>query len=664
MTALGLAAALPFNQTKGDPLLALGPVFAIRAKDSVEGEQWALNKGTGGQVLRARYGSVGRAEIRRGVGLVLPGATGNNASIATSPQATTSLSIRCELTLDSWIPAVQNNPLAKWGTGAGDRQFLFGIDNSTGRLVLYLSTDGSTTASVSASTVSPTPMASGRLGLRADWDVSGTVKFYTKDCNGLLSELVSDSNWVQLGSDRTGAASTALWASTTQLRFGSHSGSSYTSGILHTSHVRVNGTTIASVDFTNQPDLTTSFTCTTGQTVTVTAVNAVDSADPTLLTAGENYVYLPGTASNTVTTTHAANQNPSGNLNFSARVMMYDWTPSASSLIYHKHNGSSTGFYVQVLTDGRLLFVWGDGVGTVIWATNAAMPFTNGVWYWINITLNLSTGIPTFSWALDSRSEPSSWTNVASSYSSGTAGTTTIAADTVTGPQFGAANGEMALKRIIVRGGSTTNVDVDFTQNTDQSSFVCATGHTITISRASSGRKTVVVTKPVWLLGTDDYLEVSDNDLLDIGSTDSVTILFVFRNWLPVSGSIPISKATTNSASAAEKRWTFRYTTANNLGFILDDGTAVESQWLKSTDGTLTVAAASIDLSNVYNKVGVNYSTTARTPSDARNSLIMSIGTNSGGIAYFDGEIYAVYIYRKALTAAEIAAGVQYWNAA
>jgi hypothetical protein len=41
-------------------------------------------------------------------------------------------------------------------------------------------------------------------------------------------------------------------------------------------------------------------------------------------------------------------------------------------------------------------------------------------------------------------------------------------------------------------------------------SFTAVTGQTVTINRSTSGRKTVAVTQPTWLFGTDDYMEVNN----------------------------------------------------------------------------------------------------------------------------------------------------------
>lgn len=76
---------------------------------------------------------------------------------------------------------------------------------------------------------------------------------------------------------------------------------------------------------------------------------------------------------------------------------------------------------------------------------------------------------------------------------------------------------------------------------------------------------------------------------------------------------------------------------------------------LRASDGTSAIlAASSLPFDSWIDSTG-----------NITNSTQFRIGRFSGaGGNYGDFELFAVYIYRKALTAAEIAAGVQYWNAA
>ena len=93
----------------------LGAVFAIDAAQSIPGEQVVLNRGSGGQVLRAGYGSVRRAESRNGVGLGLPGANGNGglAPDSAALDITGDIDLRVRVALDNWAPSALEVIVAK-----------------------------------------------------------------------------------------------------------------------------------------------------------------------------------------------------------------------------------------------------------------------------------------------------------------------------------------------------------------------------------------------------------------------------------------------------------------------------------------------------------------------------------------------------------------------
>jgi len=54
---------------------------------------------------------------------------------------------------------------------------------------------------------------------------------------------------------------------------------------------------------------------------------------------------------------------------------------------------------------------------------------------------------------------------------------------------------------------------------------------TVTINRSATGRKTAVVDRPLFLLGTDDYFEVPDHANLDFAAGDSFTIAIALRQY-------------------------------------------------------------------------------------------------------------------------------------
>ena len=90
-----------------------------------------------------------------------------------------------------------------------------------------------------------------------------------------------------------------------------------------------------------------------------------------------------------------------------------------------------------------------------------------------------------------------------------------------------------------IDGTTVLDVDTSVVTSGSDTSFPALTGQTVTINRSTSGRKAVAVTHPLWLFGTDDYMEVADNDLIDFGASDSFTVLAVVRQWATAVQSSP-----------------------------------------------------------------------------------------------------------------------------
>lgn len=679
MTALGLAAALPFNQTKGDPLLSLGPVFAIRAKDSIPGEQWALNKGTGGQVLRARYGSVGRAEIRRGIGAIFPGTTTNYISVpdAANLRLTQDIDIAVRYTLESLAPATWQSLACRWYGGA-DRSFQFAISSGGSGLLAFQRTGDGTTVDSLTSTNS----------LTANGLVVGTTYWFRARTSGtiLTFEWAPDSpdkptSWNAFGGTRTLAGST-FWAGTAPFWVGvntSISNDPVSGAVKRVVYGSYGGTTVLDVDFTNQPDLTTSFTCTTGQTVTVTATNAVDTNDPLLATAGENYIYIPsGSSSNNAYIPSAANLSATTQFEIIQRVWLADWTPATTSILGQRTAFTDPNYHwsLALLIGGQLrltIFPSATVASAIQIDSTTSVPLTDGQWYWLRVTFNGNDGSgnrrTNFYYSADRASVPTSWIAI---------GTEVVTASTVVFTDPGSSTlfavganpsaPDVACKRFIYRttiDGSNI-VDIDFSLNSNQSSFVCTTGQTVTIGRNTSGRKTVVVTQPVWLFGTDDYLEVLDNDLLDFNNIDH-TVLVITRWWdtAITYGAIVVK----NQTAPFNDGWTLAQNNGSGIFpmYFEDEVGSIDVMGCDNiaTQGQLFLFAGIRE--GTVNKNYVNNSMTsvsAPDVSDLRNSGVMRIGSTPFNAYYADMELFAVYIFRKALTAAEIAAGVQYWNAA
>ena len=183
-------------------------------------------------------------------------------------------------------------------------------------------------------------------------------------------------------------------------------------------------------------------------------------------------------------------------------------------------------------------------------------------------------------------------------------------------------------------------------------------GHTFTISRALAGRKSVAVTRPVWLFGTDDYMEVLDNALLNMNASQSFTVLAVVRQWAtPTSFGRYIDKS-----NSGDTGWSVESTAGLAVYGSVDDGPNAVS-----CNGLSTFAAGSlIAIGLVADRVGQTLATFSSSTLSATasisavgtlsNALPMRIGSNafSTGGSFQDFELLAVAVFRRALSATEI----------
>lgn len=416
------------------------------------------------------------------------------------------------------------------------------------------------------------------------------------------------------------------------------------------------------------------------------ALNAVfgnstgsDSFDPALLThTGTNYLYLPGLASNYASRPDDPVLDITGDIEIVMRVAPDSWSPTAEQYLVAKYftTTSQRSFALSMTATGRLAFRNSvDGINA-IYRESAISGFTAGTAYWIKVTLDVDTGsntnLTTFSYAADQTTEPSSWTTLSST-------TTTSPVTTTTSIHSGSAALEVGsitsgvnslagkVYRAIVRNGigGTTVFDADFTtgitsgaQNTFTESS--ANAATVTINRATSGRKSVAVVRPILLFGTDDYLEVADNDLLDFGASDSFTALVVVRQWAtPVLAAPFMSKRDT--AVANGPNWFFQQNSTNySMSVGMANGTTLQAlafatpTWAAGTQSLVGFVRSGNSVTPYVGGTAGTAQTVTATGSVA-NSNALRIGRHTGSGNHQDMELVAAAVWRRALNANEIA---------
>jgi len=229
--------------------------------------------------------------------------------------------------------------------------------------------------------------------------------------------------------------------------------------------------------------------------------------------------------------------------------------------------------------------------------------------------------------------------------------------------------------------GSWTRVDILDAGPTVIASFVASnstsTGYTDafavvwTINRATAGRKTVAVTRPVWLFGTDDYMEVPDNALLNMDASQSFTVVAVVREWAtPAANGRFVEKLSSNSLAG--------YTILNagtlmgRAYFYLGDGTTTVSNSGQSgafTAGTLTgLFGVRNTTTRTYNNTLTNAPIGPDQADTTTGSLTttqpLRIGISTAFTSPSDMELLAVAVFRRALTATEIASINTYYGTA
>lgn len=398
------------------------------------------------------------------------------------------------------------------------------------------------------------------------------------------------------------------------------------------------------------------------------STTGVDTNDPLLLThTGTNYLYLPGATGNHASAPDIAAYTPTSEMEIIMRVQLADYTPASASALMSHDASFDNGWSFGLSTAGNLQ--WNLNNGAPLYSSTAAASLTDGTAYWIRATWKASD-FARFYYAADQTTVPSSWTQVGSDVATTATApansTTTLKVLGGSGPSVQpgllAGSAYRAIYRTTI-GGSAV-FDADFTTNTGQSTFTESSSNaaTVTINRSTSGRKAVMVTRPVWLFGTDDYMEIADNALLDFEASGDMTVLAVARrfNTPPASARI-LSK---REVAGSNPGWDLLgdapgsqiFTALVDVGASSSTFPAGASQ--TTTAGQMHLIGAIFDRTNALVKATIGNSISAggsMPAGDTSNTAPLAVGRLQGGTGYADMEIIAVAVFKgTALTSAEL----------
>lgn len=290
----------------------------------------------------------------------------------------------------------------------------------------------------------------------------------------------------------------------------------------------VGGTTVADVDFTAQTIGATSFTATSGQTVTLggttnptrivdgstfyasSGPSASNATTPSVASLNINgaldtrFLSLPGsgTFQNTASIPDSAPLDVTGDIDIICCIAPADWTPSSGrkTIVARQTLADpNRAFDFSIEQTGNLRFAWwptGSSASGVTSSSTAAITAADGSALWVRVTLDVDNGVSgntvrfftATSTGASNEPVPTSWTQLGADVVK--AGVTSL--PNVTSPMYfgyysGVAGQEFEGKifRAVVRNGidGTAVVDVNFTlQSLGATSFTATAGGTVSVS--------------------------------------------------------------------------------------------------------------------------------------------------------------------------------------
>lgn len=641
----------------GDNLVLL--LDAAQERQTGTAPQWVLNRADT-RVPSARVGSVGSAELR-GVyhGLLLPGTVGNYASVPAAGVGNPGNSLDVRARVQMFATTGTADIVCKgFGVAAQAGWVLRQVGAS---MTCFVSTDGNNFSRTLSASHGLQIGDSAWFRFTYDGVTGRMVLFQAGDSD------VEPDVWVTVASGVFTAG--AVHASTQDVRVGVSGGNT---NPFHGAVKRVvvrhtlgDGVPVLDTDFTAAAPFASSFTAGSGQTVTVTAASGVDSNDPTFLQhTGTNYLYLSGVTGNIATAPHSTIYDAN---NFDIRVLLR-LDSTANAIVMSKRPPASRGNIDFRVASDALFLSWTDGTNFFdITSSAATLPTTSDIWIRATRSFDVSFN---YTVVFYKSTDGLIWTTISTHTGAGVAAPATNTANLALGgfPE-GATNGSFRLYRaqLINTGTSTTVFDADFTKgitNGNQTTFTESSTNaaTITINRSSSGKKSVAVVRPVWLFGTNSYLEVVDSALLDFGANDSVTVISLARIWdtVGVGGNIMFAKT---SSPASTPGYTFASSSnVRNLRMSINDSAAfATSTSPTATNGALVVFAGVVNRTtqqtvSYVDAIGGSAVSTSTVGSVA-NSGPFRVGSGTWtGAPFCDAEILAVAVIRRPLTATDLGA--------
>ena len=390
------------------------------------------------------------------------------------------------------------------------------------------------------------------------------------------------------------------------------------------------------------------------------AHDAVNNGALFLPWTGQQHLHLPGITANYVSAGDSAALDLTGDFSIRAHIGPDDWTPGSLFYICAKAPASVVSGYVfRVTTAGKLEILLGDGAFRAA-TSSVATGVTDGTNKYVRVDWDASLDDVTFFTSDDGVS----WTQLGTVRAVSSTGPIAVNANALSIGVFssgglGSMTGRFYRLQIYSDITETTLAfDADFTDvaalTEPFATFVekSSNAATVTINRASSGRVSTVVDRPMFLFGTNDYFEIPDDAGLNFAAGDDLTVMVAGRLNEASAGQGLATKKTISTSPAGWVLTTF----AGNFWSNVADGTVGSSETIPEAALQTAFVAAFIrnttddDLEVFKDGSGSGSPTTDATTATLANANAVFIGASVGPIQFLDGEIHAVAIWREALS--------------
>jgi hypothetical protein len=378
-----------------------------------------------------------------------------------------------------------------------------------------------------------------------------------------------------------------------------------------------------------------------------------------------NYLYLPGVTSNYASAPDSAALSVTGDIDIRCKVALDDWTPSAlTALVSKSQTTTQRSYYLAVETNGRLSLYWSPNGSTQLTSTSTVAPtIADGATLWVRVTLDVDNGASGNTATFFTSDDGITWTTLGSPVV--TAGTTSIF-DATSQLEIGAASGGTAqaargkfFRAQVLNGiggtvafdanfetGITSNLPTTFTESS-------ANAATVTVNYSGTGYRSAGVIASTYVFpGNPNTFKLSSYSMLDFGASDDFTLIAALRPW----GTLTNGRHIIFKATATFGYDLFTSATGFSNQIYADPAYPIASQ--TTTVGNLVSVAGVRNVTSDIVGISVNGAALTTTTDTTTKSLFnvtnLKIGSADGG-AYLDFEFVSAAIFRRVLTAAEIA---------